>query len=422
VTRIDAARRETTHRYPFFLPDGRHFLYLARNASGNMRDPANRIWVGSLDGAPAKPIIPANFNAQFANGYLLFIRGDLAGTLFAQPFDPVRLETTGEPIGVAEQIGVYGDYLGVGSYSVSREGTLLFSSFRLQTNLSWLDREGKGRGTFGEPGAHFGFRISADDSRITFDLYDPGTNLSQVWIGDVARGVQTKLTSGPSMNTGPIWSPDASQVAFQSDRKHQADIVVRALGGSGVEEQLTDSESQSGPLDWSKDGRFILYQDREAGGNRRMQLSAIPVAPPRQKITVVPPGGTDIFNGRFSPDGKWVAYDRDESGRMEVFVVSFPDGQGKVQISNAGGATPRWTRGGRELLFSDFSGTIMSVDVDTRHGFQASTPKPLFSVPPGPFGWEVTSDGQRFLVNTPVTKSSSFPLSLVLDWSASLKK
>jgi eukaryotic-like serine/threonine-protein kinase len=422
VTRIDAARHETTHRYPFFLPDGRHFLYLALNAAGNSRDPANRIWVGSMDGAPAKPVVAGNYNAEFTNGYLLFIRGDLAGTLFAQPFDPIRMETTGDPVGVASEIGVYSDYLGIGKYSVASHGALLYSSFLLRTRLEWLDREGKSKGTFGEPGAHFGFRLSPDDARIAFDLYDPGTNLSEVWIGDVARDVQTKLTSGPSSNTGPVWSPDGSRVAFQSDRKHQADIVVRLAGGSGVEEQLTDAESQSSPVDWSADGRFILYQDREPVGNRRMQLSAIPVAPPHRPITVVPPALTDILGARFSPDGKWVAYERDESSRIEVFVVSFPDGQGKVQISNAGGSSPRWTRGGRELLFSDFGGTVMSVAVETAGGFRASTPRPLFTLPPGSNGWEVSANGERFLVNTPIVKSSSVPLSLVLDWTAGLKK
>jgi dipeptidyl aminopeptidase/acylaminoacyl peptidase len=219
-----------------------------------------------------------------------------------------------------------------------------------------------------------------------------------------------------------MWSPDGSRVAFESDRKHQADIFVRAAGGSGAEDQLTDAESQSSPADWSADGRFILYQDREPVGNRRMRLSAIPIVPPHRPITVVPPAWTDVVNARFSPDGKWVAYGRDESGRIEVFVVSFPDGQGKVQISISGGANPRWTRGGHELLFSDFGGTVMSVAIETAHGFRASPPRPLFTLPPGSLAWEVSADGERFLVNSPVVKSPSVPLSLVLDWAAALKK
>jgi Tol biopolymer transport system component len=421
VTRIDAGRHETTHRYPFFLPDGKHFLYLARNAAGNAKDPANRIWVGSLDGGPAKPIMAGTFNAEFADGYLLFVHGDLAGTLFAQSFDPVRLQTTGEPTSLASGVGVYGDYLGASDYSVSRDGALLYSSFRFQTRLEWLDREGKARGSFGEPGAHFSFRLSPDGARIAFDSYDSGSNLSEVWIGDVARGVQTKLTSGPSNNTSPVWSPDGSRVVFESDRKHQADIVVRSAGGSGSEEQLTDADDQSSPADWSADGRFILYYDREPVGNRQMQLSAIPVEPPRRPITIAARTPNDFFAARFSPNGRWVAYSRDESGRREVFVVSFPEGTGKVQISSAGGLNPVWSRKGRELLYSTFEGTVMSVEIDESRGFRASTPRVLFALPPGTLSWDATADGERFLLNSPVVKSASVPLSLVLDWAAALK-
>ena len=421
VTRIDAARHETTHRYPFFLPDGKHFLYLALNAAGSAKDPANRIWVGSLDGGAAKPIMAGNFNAAFADGSLLFVRGDLAGTLFAQPFDPVRLETTGEPTSVASGVGVYGDYLGASDYSVSRDGALLYSTSQFQTRLEWLDREGKARGSFGEPGAHFAFRLSPDGTRIAFDSYDSRANLSEVWIGDVARGVQTKLTTGPSNNTGPVWSPDGSRVAFQSDRKHQADIVMRSAGGSGSEEQLTDADSQSIPADWSADGRHILYFDREPVGNRQMALSAISVAPPRRPITIVSRISSDFATARFSPDGKWVAYSRDESGRREVFVVSFPEGTGKVQISSGGGINPVWTRKGRELLYSTYEGAVMSVEIDESRGFRASTPKALFTLPPGTLSWDATTDGERFLLNSPVVKGASVPLSLVLDWAAALK-
>ncbi len=423
VTRIDDAHHETTHRYPFFLPDGRHFLYLALNAAGNSSDPANRIWVGSVDGSPGKPLIPANYNAQFANGYLLFIRGgDSGGSLLAQPFDPARLQVSGEAVSVTEQISLYGDFLGIGDYSVSSEGTLLFDAFRLQTRLEWFDRGGKQTGVFGDPAPHFNARISPDGSRIAFDLYDTGTQTTQVWVGDVSRGVQTKLTSAPANNSGPVWSPDGARIAFQSNRKHQADIIVRNASGSGADEMVTDQESQSIPNDWSADGRFIIYADREGAASRRMQLSAVPVSGPHKPFTVVPRVANDFGGMHTSPDGRWVAYDLDESGRKEIYVVSFPDGQGKVQISNAGGTNPKWSRGGRELLYTAFDGKIMSVEVEASHGLRAGTPKPLFQLPEGSFSWDVSADGERFLVNVPVIKSSSVPLSVVVNWAAGLKK
>jgi Tol biopolymer transport system component len=423
VTHLDAAAGETSHRYPFFLPDGRHFLYLALNAAGNARDPANRIWVGSLDGGPGKPVIQASYSAQYADGFLLFMRGgDLGGSLLAQPFDPSRLEVSGEAVTLAEQVSLYGAYLGIGNYSVSREGTLIFDAFRLRTELSWFDRTGNETGTFGEPAPHFNPTISPDGSRIAFDLYDTGTQTTQVWVGDVARGVRTRLTSAPSSNATPVWSPDGSRIAFQSDRNHLADIFVRPANGSGAEDAMTDSDSQSIPQDWSADGRFILYLDREGAGNRLMQLSILPVAPPGKALTLLPRAANDFGSASFSPDGRWVAYDLDESGRREVYVVSVPDGQGKVQISSAGGVSPKWSRRGREILYTAFDGRVMAVDVDAGRGLRAGTPRPLFELREGAFTWDVTADGERFLVNVPVIQSSSVPLSVVVNWAAGLRK
>jgi hypothetical protein len=424
VTKLDASRRETAHRYPFFLPDGRHFLYLALNLAGNSRDPANRIWVGSLDAAPAKPLIPANFNAQYADGYLLFIRGgQTGGSLLAQPFDTVRLETSGEPATVVEQLGLYGDFLGFGDFSVSSAGTLVFDAFRFLTRLEWIDRGGKQSGVFGDAAAHFNPRISPDGSRIAFEVYESGTNTTQIWVGDVSRGVQTRLTSGPGSNAGPLWSPDGSRIAFQTDRKHQADIYIRTVSGTAGEEAITDEDGQRIPNDWSKDGRFIVYLDREAAGSRLMQLSVMPVTGAHKPFTLLPRVPNDFGPSvRIAPDGRWVTYVLDESGRREVYVVSFPDGQGKVQISNAGGINPKWTRGGRELLYASFDGRVMSVEIDASRGLHAGTPRPLFQLPEGASGWDVSADGERFLVNVPVVKSSSVPLSFVVNWAAGLRK
>ena len=424
ATVLDASRHETAHRYPFMLPDGRRFLYLAMNVSGNSQDPANRIWVGSLDGAPARPLIPANFNAQYADGYLLFIRGgDLGGSLLAQPFDLGRLETSGDPLTVADQISLYGDYLGLGNYSVSRSGTLVFDAFRLRTRLEWFDRGGKQIGTFGEPGPHFNPRISPDGTHIAFDVYETGTQTTQVWVGDVSRGVRTRLTSGPSSNSGPVWSPDGSRIAFQSNRKHQADVYVRQRDGSGVDEAMTDEDGQKIPNDWSPDGRFLALFDREAAGNRRIQLSALPLSGDRKPLVVLPPLPALLGGVRLSPDGRFVAYDTDESGRNEIYVVSFPQGQGRVQISNAGGNNAKWARGGREILYTAFDGKVMSVEIDASHGFRVGAPRPIFQLPEGAGSlWDVSADGERFLLNVPVIKSSSVPLSVVVNWTAGLRK
>jgi dipeptidyl aminopeptidase/acylaminoacyl peptidase len=425
VTKIDASRGETAHRYPFFLPDGRHFLFLAMNLAGARNNPANRIWVGALDGSPAKPLIPANFNAQYAGGRLLFIRGgDFGGSLLAQPFDPTRLVVSGQPVTVADQVALYGDFLGFGDYSVSNNGTLAFDASQLSRRLEWYDRKGSQIGVFGEPAVQLGSRISPDGSRVAVGVYDPGTQTTQIWVGEVARGVRTRLTSGPASNTGPVWSPDGSRIAFQSDRKHQADVYIRSADGSGSDEAVTDEIGQRIPTDLSRDGR-LLYLDREAAGGRLMQLSVVSLTGGGKPFTLVPRAQNDFgFSVRLSPDNRWVVYDLNDSGRSEIYTVSFPEGQGKVQISNNGGIAPKWSRGGKEVVYNTFDGKIMAVEVDTsRGGLRAGTPKPLFDLPEGAeFGWDVTADGERFLVNAPVIKSSSVPLNVVLDWMAALEK
>jgi dipeptidyl aminopeptidase/acylaminoacyl peptidase len=369
-------------------------------------------------------LIPANFNAQYADGYLLFIRGgDLGGSLLAQALDLGRLETSGDPITVADQISLYGDYLGLGNYSVSRNGTLVFDAFRLRTRLEWFDRAGKQTGTFGDPGPHFNPRISRDGTHIAFDQYDTGTQTTQVWVGDVSRGVRTRLTSGPSSNSGPVWSPDGSRIAFQSDRKHQADVYVRHRDGTGADEAITDEDGQKIPTDWSPDGRFLTLFDREAGGNRLIRLSALPLTGDRKPLVVLPPVPGFLGGVRLSPDGRFVAYDTDESGRSEIYVISFPEGQGRVQISNAGGTNAKWSRGGREILYTAFDGKVTSVEIDVSGGLRVGPPKPLFQLPEGAGSqWDVSADGQRFLLNVPVIKSSSVPLSAVVNWTAGLRK
>jgi WD40 repeat protein len=424
VTTLDTSSGETAHRYPFVLPDGRHFLYLALNLAGNAKDPANQIWVGSLDSEPARPLLAANFNPQYADGYLLYIRGgDLGGSLLAQPFDPERLATTGAPVTVAEHVGLYGDFLGLGGFSVSAGGTLIYDASRLLTRLEWFDRSGNQTGVFGKPDLHSAPRLSPDGSRIAFGVYDPGTQTTQVWVGELSRGVETRVTSAPGSNASPVWSPDGTRVAFQSDRKHQADVYVRPIGGTGADEAITDEDGQKLPMDWSPDGRFLTVFDREPAGERLAGISAIPLEGDRQPIAVVPRRVDLVGGGRVSPDGLWLVYDTNESGRREVYVISFPKGQQRLQISNGGGVNAKWSRSGREVVYTSPDRVVMSVPIDTRNGLEAGVPKPLFRLPEGAGpGWDVSADGERFLLNVPVIKSSSVPLTLVANWASALKK
>jgi Tol biopolymer transport system component/predicted Ser/Thr protein kinase len=426
VTKLDETRHETSHRYPSFLPDGRHFLFTALNLAGSPQDEADRLYVGSIDGTPARALMPLSTNAVYSQGYLLYMRGDVAsGSLLAQAFDAERFEIRGEPQVVAEAISANIGYFNLASFAVSANGVLVYDSTLLSTRLVWLDRGGKLVARFGEAG-RYGFpRVSFDGARIAFAMYDTGIDKDQIWIGDIERGTQTKLTGEPGENTSPVWSPDGSRIAFRSDRKHQADLFVRASSGSSDDEALSDEAGQKAPEDWSRDGRFLLYFDRTATGTRVPRLSVLPMTGDRKSFVfygpVPEPGGGLGSVARFSPDGRWVALATAESGRNEVYVVSFPDKERKIQVSGAGGSSPRWRSDGREIFFSA-GGKLMAVDVQPGADLKVGTPKPLFDLPGGSRGWDPAPDGQRFLVNAPVVESNSVPLSLVVNWTSRLKK
>src|SRR6185369_2473887 len=251
VTRLDAARHETTHRYPWFLPDGRHFLYMASNLSGAPDDPANLIRVGSIDSKEEKALIPAFSNAIYApasagssEGHLLFSR---EGSLFAQRFDPGTLRTSGPMTPIAQNIAPYTLFWRNAIFGASENGTIVYgSSTTAPSSLLWLDRNGRPLGAVGEPvfvyspitGGTGRLRISPDGRRLAATIFDPSTRASDVWLYDLARGVRTRLTSGPSNNANPIWSPDGSRIAFESDRKHQGDLYRKPAGGGGEEPLL----------------------------------------------------------------------------------------------------------------------------------------------------------------------------------------
>jgi Tol biopolymer transport system component len=278
-------------------------------------------------------------------------------------------------------------------------------------------------GAFGEPDLHFNPQISADGTKIAFNVLDVGTQTSQIWIGDLTRGVRTRLTTGPASNSGAIWSPDSSQIAFQSDRKYQADVFLRPVDGSGAEVALTDEEGQKIPQDWSSDGKFLVILDREPAGERKQKISYMSLTGDRKPVTIVPPVPGALVNARLSPDGRWLLYESDESGRREVYAVSFPEGGSKIQISSAGGRGPRWSRRGREILYISFDETVMSAEVQPGGRLRVGSPKTLFSLPEGTlFGWDAALDGELFLVNVPVIKSSSVPLTLVVNWQAALAR
>jgi hypothetical protein len=420
VTKFDASRRETTHRWPHFLPDGKHFLYFSGSHSTGTESELDAIFVGSLD-AKERPKLLVNVRSKgiYASGHLLFVRQK---TLLAQPFDAGKLRLTGEASPVAENVQ---DDLGFFNavFSAAENGTLVYQQSGGAaglTELVWLDREGKKLEALGDPADYWDPRISPNGRRVAVGIGDPG----DIWIHDLARGVRTRITFEAADDYSPVWSPDGERVTFSSQRSGAGDLYAKVTSGTGKDELLTGSKLFKVPTGWSPDGGHLLYQV-SAGSNARWDLWMLSFA----DLKTTPILQTEFEEGdaMFSPDGRWIAYVSNESGRYEVYVAPFPGPGGKWQVSTAGGSHPLWSRDGKELFYQALDGKLMAVPVKIGGSFESGVPKPLFAIrtksSPGR-NFDVSGDGRRFLVNAPVgqEKMSSPPIVLLQNWTSAMKR
>jgi serine/threonine protein kinase/Tol biopolymer transport system component len=422
VTKLDASRHETSHRFPSFLPDGRHFLYMAMGFGSAPEDPPNAIRVASLDGKLDKALVQTNFtNSGYARGHLLYVR---EGTLLAQPFDPGRLEIAGPPVPIVSH--VRGPMAGSHPFSAA-DRLLVFAEmvFRPST-LLWLDRLGNVKGSLGEPSL-FGIpRLSPNGRRVAVDVIDPSRDTADVWIYDIETGARTKFGAvfGSMDIPAPVWSPESDRLFFASDRKTRGhfSLFVRRIDREG-EELLLESSDQNSPEDWSSDGRFVSFMTVPGKGRRNFQIWILSMTGERKAF----PFATEALiqeESRFSPDGRWIAYKSNESGTNEIYVRAFPGPGGKWQVSTDGGTDPRWRRDGKELFYLSLDRKLMTVPVGLDGAFQAGRPAPLFAVQPilRISAYDVAPDGRRFLVKSPSGEQGSPPLTLLTDWTALLRK
>jgi Tol biopolymer transport system component/predicted Ser/Thr protein kinase len=409
-----------SHRAPWFLPDGRHFLF--ENLLRGTNDIS--IQVASLDSKETKTVARASSNAVYADGRLLFLREN---TLMAQPFDAKRLATTGDAVPVAEQIGqATGD--AVGLFSAASTGLLTYQAGAGVggTRLTWFDRSGKRAGTLGDAGDYRTLEFSPDRKSLAASVVDASGN-QDLWIYDVARGLRTRFTFDPGLDDDPLWSPDGRSIAFRSNRKGHFDLYRKSSDGAGAEELLYADNFEKTPGNWSPDGKFLLF--RAADPKTGTDIWVLPLSPQQTGTTPKPSlflqTAFNLDRPRFSPDGRWVAYQSNESQQAEIYVAPFPGRGGKRQISTSGGFLPRWRPDGKEIFYLGPGGRLMAAEMNIKDSMiEVGQVRPL-GIPVlinGHYLYDVSADGQRFLVAAAPEQKADAPLTLVQNWAAGLKK
>jgi Tol biopolymer transport system component len=424
ITVLDSARREITHRWPWFLPDGKHFLYWAGTTAteGTVR-------VASIDalGRDSHVIIPSQYNALYSQGYLLFVRNT---TLMAQPFDTKRLATTADAVPVAEHLQILG-VLRRGIFAVSTNGILVYgNSGTSSARLAWFDRSGKQIGTLGQPDFYStAVRLSPDRKNVSISSIDPSTRNSDIWLFDIARDMKTRFTFDPAQEREAIWSSDGKSIVFNSNRKGHFDLYRKPSNGAGTDELLYTDDKEKYPTSFSPDAKWLLFMVYlDPASKNQLWLLPMEGAPAGGRNPV--PFVQSEFNvswGEFSPDGQWIAYASDESQRNEVYVAPFPGPTGsKRQISTAGGDQPVWRNDGKEIFYIGADRRLIAAEVISKGDvLELGTVRPFFSLIgayyPG-HTYDVSADGQRFLMRTGVQPANPEPLTVVQNWTAELKK
>ena len=420
VTRFVDPQRENSHRWPQFLPDGRHFLFLRFGTSYSPSQQDSAICLGSLDSMTATAVVSARSSFAYApSGQILYVRDD---TLVAAPFDWKRGQVTGPTVPIAQRVLLYRNTAS-STFSVSDNGVLVYHSGPLPpvSELDWFDRGGKLLGSAGEPGDYEDPRLSPDARRLAANRIDPANGASSIWILDMAGGGGTRFTFSQSVNHYPVWSPDGSRIAFDTNRNGPSDIFMKSFEGSGEERSVLASEVAKSPTDWSPDGSTLVFERLDPRTKYDLWRLSLKAGGSPEPIVRSEASETD---GRISPDGKWLAYASNESGTWEVYVTAFPGPGGRWQVSNGGGVQPVWSRTGKEIFFLAGDRKLMAAPCATGPTFEVGAPKALFQTLArytGNVAYDVAPDG-RFLVNTLVGAGAAPPITVVMNWEAALKK
>ena len=418
VTEIDREAGENSHRHPRFLPDGRHFVYLARLATTSTDDEVGaRMYLGLLDSDLKVPLFESSHQAEVAADHLWYVIED---TLMALPFDFEALDVAGEPFPVAEGVLAHSG-AAFAYFSVNDSGVLAYHTGTAEgasSKLVWRDRDGREIGGLGDAASYFDVALSNDGSKAVAGIEDDASGALDLWIFDVERGVKTRFTFNPDEDQNPVWSPDDRRVAFASSHGGVRSVYVKTLGGAAEEELLYAHEGEDVyPDAWSPDGRFMVLAVTKGTGDFNLWL-----LPLDGEGTAEPLIETEFLEvwAEISSDGRWLAYMSDESGQNEIYVTPFPEVGRKWQVSSGGGEQPLWGDDGRRLWFHN-NGVLFEAEVDgSGDSFNIGAIEEMFDTDRRPIlqeAYSITGDGERILVNTltDASRLSSPPITLVTN-------
>jgi serine/threonine protein kinase len=425
VTTPDPSLGETAHNWPQFLPDGRHFLYLA---SSKQPEHDSVVYVASLDSSDRVRLFKSDSHVTYAPpGFLMYMLGNV---LVAQPFESGALRVTSDSIPIANPVERNPESRR-GAFSVSQTGVLAYRPIG-DTELVWFDRSGRRLEKVGQSGRYSNPALSPDNKQIAIARLDPETGAQDIWLLELTRGVASRFTFDPAPDDMPLWSADGRRIVFRSRRGATWAFYQKASNGTGPEEMMLDGfgTPNTTPLSWSPDGRFLVYTAGADPAGPRNNLWLLPWFGDRKPLPLLPTP-FDEPQGQASPDGRWMAYVSNKSGSNEVYVRPFPSGEGEWQISIKGGSEPTWRGDGKELFYLDANQDLMAVTIKTGSSPGAGPPTRLFQTAMSSRfintaytrnQYAVTGDGQRFLINQGAAAGAGLPITVVLNWPAALKQ
>jgi eukaryotic-like serine/threonine-protein kinase len=411
VTTVDAARGEQSHRWPSFLPDNRTFTYFTQSS----RAETQGIYIGALNSSEHRLLVATHFSGRYAPpGYLLYVSDR---TLMARALS-LSGSLSGEPVPIAERAGGSSNFHA--AFSVSNTGVLaLEQSTGAGSELVWFNRAGAPAGKIMSLTEYVDFELSPDQQQIAIAEVDAATEHSTLVVQDIRKGNSLRLTYSQATDASPVWSPDGSRIAFRSNRAGRHDLYIVNANGGRKEEPLLQDEAAKFPTDWV-DNQILFQRSRGDTAWDIWMTSTAAGKAPRPLVQT----RFDEIQGRVSPDGKWIAYASNETGRFEIYVQEFPVTGAKWRVSNSGGSDPKWRGDGNELFYVSLDGSVMAASVRPNARFEADPPERLIGAalpnPVEPFtsNYTVTKDGERFLVKVP---SERAPIVVLVGWAARVR-